>query len=119
MVSLHPPSSSSNQDIKKNKVKQKRYNKLLKYIPIINKYNGIECYGIIKARSNVYKNNNVFYVQPLLDELDSLVGIATTDNDNDDNFINNNINELKTGDKVLIRMNGIDPIRGQLSFILL
>jgi len=76
---------------------------------------GMECNGIIKAKS---KTGNWFYVKPtdgdsaMIDELP--VGVATLNTEQE-----STLSLLKAGDSVRVRLEGIDENRGQLSMVLL
>lgn len=101
-------------DIKREKNAEKRLSKLESSLgERLQKLKGIECEGIVKAKS---KTGDWYYVQPTLNdgEMDDLpVGVASFQNDQIEREV------FAPGDHVRIRFDGIDNKRGQLALSLL
>ena len=102
-------------DMKKEKNANKRLSKLASQfgdegIDKIISLTGTECDGIVKAKS---RTGDWFYVQPDGEHQDLPVGVANVDADD-----LANIATIHPGDRVRIRFEGIDDLRGQLAMSL-
>ena len=93
------------KEIKQELGKEKKMSRLLKQVGgtrRLQELDGLEMDGIVKATSHT---GDWYYVQP--QEADLPVGIAFRDSDS--------LVELNQGDKVRIKLDGVDETRGQLS----
>eukprot|EP00560_Eucampia_antarctica_P005999 CAMPEP_0197823292 /NCGR_PEP_ID=MMETSP1437-20131217/614_1 /TAXON_ID=49252 ORGANISM="Eucampia antarctica, Strain CCMP1452" /NCGR_SAMPLE_ID=MMETSP1437 /ASSEMBLY_ACC=CAM_ASM_001096 /LENGTH=714 /DNA_ID=CAMNT_0043422371 /DNA_START=120 /DNA_END=2264 /DNA_ORIENTATION=- len=123
MVTLDENVSGSNaKDVKKAKVAKKKKSKLgPMLLQTIMDSVGMECTGIIQAKSNT---GNWYYVQPDNTITDTTadpdkklpVGVAIPNESDTDESVSDSFN---TGDKVRVRIDGIDEARGQLALTLL
>lgn len=111
LTTVKPSPSTNYKDIKFKQVADKRLSKLSASLSAIEELRGTECFGVVKATS---KTGNWCYVQPEV-EASSVpkVGVAHPEVDGD---VDDTIAE---GDRVRIRLEGIDESRGQLSMTLL
>jgi len=116
MVTLDPSIKGKKAvDMKNEKNANKRLSKLASQfgdegMEKIISLRGTECDGIVKAKS---RTGDWFYVQPDGEHQDLPVGVASVDADD-----LANIATIHPGDRVRIRFEGIDDLRGQLAMSL-
>ena len=100
-------------DLKREKNAEKRLSKLESNLgEKLLSLKGIECDGIVKAKS---KTGNWYYVQPDGDHNDLPVGVANFEDDQ----ASFDGEAYAPGDRVRIRFEGVDDTRGQLAMSLL
>ena len=99
--------------------------KLSPFLPIVKQQIDASCHAVVKAKSKVGHGH---CAQPLIDYLKSFFGFPIYQNDYDieeDDDVDesscecNKNDDCKLGDEFSMRFQGVDLLKGQLSFTLL